>query len=194
MASQGPNSPGTIADDAAVGVLTWSTPSNAATSDNAYAFAGNGYGSNQATHYLKVTNLGFSIPSGSSIDGVEVAIERKGSHASAARCVKDSVVKLVKAGSVSGDNKAATGTLWPTSDASANYGGVSDLWGLSLSVDDVNSSTFGAVLSANVLSDYGKTTIFAYVDHITVTITYTEGGGGASGIPKQQMHYARQRR
>lgn len=37
MASEGPNNPGTMADDAAVGTLAWSNPDNAKTSDDAYA-------------------------------------------------------------------------------------------------------------------------------------------------------------
>jgi hypothetical protein len=37
MASQGPNSPGTMADDATVGTQAWSNPDNAKISDNVYA-------------------------------------------------------------------------------------------------------------------------------------------------------------
>ena len=40
MASEGPNNPGTMADDNAVGSITWSSPNNAKLSDNNHALSG----------------------------------------------------------------------------------------------------------------------------------------------------------
>jgi len=75
MPDTGAISPGTLADDAAVGAVAWTNPGNAASSDNAYAvFSTSGV---QQSHYLKATNFGFSIPAGATIDGVAVSIERK---------------------------------------------------------------------------------------------------------------------
>lgn len=54
-------SPGTLADDAAVGTVAWSNPSNAASSNDSYATAS---GAGGTTHYLKATNFGFAIPAG----------------------------------------------------------------------------------------------------------------------------------
>jgi hypothetical protein len=72
-ASQGPNSPGTMADDASVGTSAWSNPDNAKVSDNAYAKDT----SNILSHYLKASNFSFSIPSGATVVGIKVEIERK---------------------------------------------------------------------------------------------------------------------
>jgi len=137
------NSPGTMADDATIGILTWSNVDNAKVSDNTYATAtmsyrgevsehnimivksdgtigttNQTYGSEfssvegyysygssfdlwgetwsytdindadfgmvfsfedtwlaKISHYLKATNFGFSIPSGSTIDGIMAEVE-----------------------------------------------------------------------------------------------------------------------
>jgi hypothetical protein len=173
MPDTGAISPGTLADDAAVGAVAWSNPGNAASSNDVYAvFSTSGV---QQSHYLKATNFGFAIPTGATIDGVTVSIERKAADRLTHRHVVDSVVRLVVGGTVSGDNKADTSTFWPTPtrDYSASYGGAADLWGLTLSAADVNGADFGVVLSATSAGSIGTTS--GSVDHITVTITYTEG-------------------
>ena len=52
------------------------------------------------------------------------------------------LVKLIKGGSQSGDNKASGNSL-PTSVGNVNFGGASDLWGNTLSDSDINASNFG---------------------------------------------------
>ena len=143
MADTGATSPGTMADDATVGTKAWSNPDNAKANDDSFAstsYVGEGnpsdneikivkngsigsenkslgegwggyppssyssYGANNdlwgetwtaedinnanfgivlsikwnptISHYLKATNFGFSIPSGATIDGIVVEIER----------------------------------------------------------------------------------------------------------------------
>ena len=145
MASQGPNSPGTMADDATVGTTVWANPDNAKVSDNVYAgtpsdwysspYSDNSvkivksdgtlgttdkatgdewpssdayvsYGSSTDlwgetwtaedindvnfgavisgkdgydyvySHYLKATNFNFSIPTGATIDGILLEVEK----------------------------------------------------------------------------------------------------------------------
>ena len=194
MATAGPNAPGTMADDNAVGTITWATTGNVAASDNTYSTALITPGSIETSHYLKCTNFGFSIPSGDTINGITVDIERKASQNSGASYyIRDSGLYLVKGGTVSGTNKAATATNWPTTDASASYGGAADLWGVALTDTDVNASTFGVVLSV-VGRDRFATGQNGYVDLITITVTYTTGGGGGGlSIPVAMQSY-RQRR
>src|SRR5581483_9981120 len=145
----------------------WSSPSNAQTSDDSYAFASSGLSPGQTSHYLKATNFGFAIPNGATILGVLVEIERV---ADPFITVTDSTVKLVKAGAVSGNNKA-TATAWPTSDAYASYGGSNDLWGVALTPADVNASNFGVVISATCTGGSGAN--FVGIDHIRITVFYT---------------------
>lgn len=84
--------------------------------------------------------------------------------------VVDSVVKVVKGGTVSGDNKASA-DLWPDAPTQKSYGGAQDLWGASLTVADVNASNFGVVLSTTV-----GTGAVAKVDRVAVKFHYTLPG------------------
>ena len=76
MATQGPNSGGTFANDVTVGTIAWTTPSNAAISDGVFTAAAV-LCSTAASNYLKATNFGFSIPVGSTINGILVEIQKK---------------------------------------------------------------------------------------------------------------------
>lgn len=190
MTTSGPNSPASSSDVTnvtGVGDQAWSNPGNAATTNNTYAtFTDSSAGSN----YLKAVNFGFAVPSGATINGITVEIERKANVSAGggggAR-ITDLNVKLVKGGTVSGSNKASA-TRWTTSEAYFTYGGAADLWGLTLTDADVNASNFGVVLSVvGNLADGSET---GSVDHIRMTVTYTGGAGGAT---KQFVHYARLR-
>jgi len=170
--SVGPSNPGTTADDATVGSATWSNPNNSQSSNNWYATAT--IADNGASHYLKATNFGFSIPTNSTINGILVGIERK--MESSSNVVKDSAVKIVKAdGTIGTTNKAST-TQYPTTDTYVNYGSSSDLWGETWTVADINDADFGIVLSSYVsYTDVQPTTTTVYVDHIRITVYYTAG-------------------
>jgi hypothetical protein len=168
MASQGPNNPGTIVNDASVGTIAWTNPSDAATSNNLYAYGGGGGTSN----YLKCSNFGFSIPSGATIDGITVEIEKKRTPYCT---VTDNVVSLVKNGVISGNNYRSTDN-WNLTDTYSTYGGSTDLWGLSLTSSDINSSTFGVVI--NCITAVFKGGQRPWIDHVRITVYYTESGGG----------------
>lgn len=163
MATQGPFSPSTTTDDATVGTAAWTNPNNAQVSDNVYATVAGTIGSNRISHYLKATNFGFSIPSDATINGVLVEVERKCSFATNA----DNSVKLVVGGSIVGTD-LANSNQWSTSDVYASFGSSSNLWGLSLSVSDINASNFGVAFSANA-PQQGACSI----DHIRITVSYT---------------------
>lgn len=51
-------------------------------------------------------------------------------------------IRLVEGGVISGDDKA-TGQAFNTLDATVTAGGATDLWGVTLTVDDVNAVDFG---------------------------------------------------
>lgn len=178
MSSSGPNSPGTASSPTRAGSnsLPWSSLGNVFASDNTRAqLTSSGFAASY-TDWLKVTNFGFAIPGGSTIDGVVVEIERAVSSADTGP--KDSSVQLVKGGTISSTDKASAST-WPTSDTYASYGGATDLWGLSLTDTDVNASDFGVALSVYTNTP-GKLSCAYFVDHIRITVYYTAGGGGSS--------------
>lgn len=172
------NSPGTCANDDAVGTNSWTNPDNAKASDDSYVTAPTG-GSYEQTYYLKASNFGFSIPEGATIDGILVEVERKkdvgvlGAY--------DVEVKIVKSdGSIGSENKADISTNWPTSDAYASYGASDDLWSESWDYSDINNSNFGMVISAKGRNFDTPNDI--YLDHIQITVYYTEGGAPATQI------------
>ncbi len=172
MVSQGPNSPSTAASIANGTVIVWANPNNSLASDNSYSTVAN---SGSDSEYLRVTNFGFSIPSGSTINGVVVEIEQKGS---AAFSVSDGINsltlnshKLIKSGSPVGTSKR-TNTMWSATDGYVTYGSSSDLWGTTWTIAEINDSSFGFQGSAHM---YGKSLVTASIDHIRITVHYTAG-------------------
>lgn len=122
---------------------------------------------------LRAVTFDFSsIPDGSTIDGITVAIERRFIVGGAV----DNRVQLQTAGgSFVGDNKASA-TAWPSTVGIATYGGAADTWNAGLTAAQVKTSTFGVVLSVKATAantDIG-------VDFIRMTIDYT-----APSVPSQ---------
>ena len=171
---QGAFSGSIFSDDNATGVYTFNTPSNAAASDNNRAtaaaviglFSGN-------THYLKATSFGFSIPGTANICGIEVQIEKSASNISLLATVNDNVVRLMKAGSIVGNNYA-TPSDWSTSESYFTYGGPTDLWGTTWTASDINASNFGLAFSAQIhgLIDIIAVLPVARIDHIQIKVYY----------------------
>lgn len=173
MATAGPSLPTAGANDASVGSTAWTNPGNITANDGTYAVAGVPNGG--TSQLLVGTDFDFAIPDGATINGIEVAIERKSGVGTALHI--DLAITLYQAGAVAGDNKADTGTQWLTSDAVATYGGAADTWGLSLSAADVNDAGFGvAVRCDKNINGVGN----ASVDYLTMTVHYTEAAAGGS--------------
>lgn len=166
MADTGYRSPGTMADDAAVGTIPWANPNNAKASNNTYALAAGLPFNPTYSHYLKATNFGFAIPAGATIDGIKVQIERKPGGASQ---VNDYQVRIVKWDGGIGTTDRGLPGYWSTTEAYYTYGGSSDLWGETWTPARINDVDFGAALSV-----YLEILGIAYVDHIRIKVYYTE--------------------
>ena len=163
----GAYSPGTMADDNAVGTITWNNPNNAKVSDNSDATAS--MTSEATSHYLKATNFGFTIPVGATIDGIIVEIERAYGTTTTGK-IRDSEIKIVKAdGSISTTN-LSTATELPSSDTYKDYGGPTNLWGETWSAENINHANFGVAIA---VEEYNADSRQANVDHIRITIYYT---------------------
>jgi len=142
---------------------------------------------------FKITGLGFAVPSGATINGVQVSALRGTNRANA---VSDVTVKLLKAGTASGNNKAAVG-FWPQTlynvytvpttgqGVAQNYGSNTDLWGNTLGPSDVNDTNFGVEFVCNQGST--RTTTAAIVFPITVTVYYTISSSDISGSVYAQV-------
>lgn len=151
-----------------VGSITWNNTNNIFTSDNSKALSDN-LNNGDITYYLTATNFGFTIPTGASIDGIQVSIERDDN--SGVGGIKDNSVKLIKNGVISGNDLAA-GATWPNSDAVKTYGNATNIWGLTWTESDINSSNFGIAVSAQRTSGGGTNN--ASIDNISITIYYTD--------------------
>lgn len=163
---------GTQANDTTVGTVAWSDMGNVNASDNTYAVATSIPASTGISNYLKLTNFGFNVPTDATITDVFVVIERKASVLSA---IRDNSIRLVVGGTITG-NDLATTNFWGTSDGYANYGGSpSSVWGVSLSPSDVNSTTFGVVISAK--NTHASNAADASIDLVTVTVVYQLAAG-----------------
>jgi len=166
--SSGLLNPSAGTDSNAVGTIAWSNPSNIKASDNVRATAN--LSGTSITHYIKASGFGFTIPPGATILGIKVGVERSRTGGSTGE-VKDSQVKIIRGDASLGSvNKANTSTNWQTTDTSASYGGVSDLWGENWSPADINSVNFGVALV--VTGSSGSTNRVANVDNIVITVTY----------------------
>ena len=163
---------GTAADDAAVGTLTWADPSNAVGSGTgSYAtVTTEGSSGSEYSHYLKVTNYGFSIPAGATINGVQVRIRAVGVVENSGDWAWDKVRLVNDSGTVGTANKA-TGNL-PTVASLVTFGGSADTWSgeaTAINWNDVDSGAAIAVGTTPAVSGVNT----AYLDYVEITVTYT---------------------
>lgn len=156
--------PGTGTSDASIGTVAWTNPGRITVSNDSSASAS----SAGTTQYLRGSNFGFSLPSQSTILGIEVRVERQAPGAS----VVDGTIRIFDAsGNPVGDNKSA-GAAWTTSstDEIVTFGGPTDPWGLTLAEADVEDVDFGVGVSAVI------TTPLPFVDAISMKLHYTFPG------------------
>jgi PKD repeat protein len=171
----------TAADDSSIGMVAWTSVNNSLTQNDQYASAG--LTKNEVSHYLKVTNFGFVIPDGATIQGIVVGIDRYGgSGIGNGHQISDYSIRLVKGGTINGTDKSAA-AIWPASDTDTyvSYGNSTDVWGLNWTPADINGSGFGAVVSA--IKGNGNSARTAYVDHIQITVYYTLVATASSNSP-----------
>jgi len=124
---------------------------------------------------LNTTGYGFAIPANATITGFQASIARNRSGSALAGEVQDTSLRLLKAGSPTGDNKGATSTNWPTTKTAADYGGTGDLWGVTWTPAEVNASNFGAAFAIDISAGIIGSRV-ANVDYITIAVTYTLPG------------------
>ena len=144
--------------------------SNVSTSNDSYTTAGSLItllvGN---TYYLRATNFGFSFPAYASICGVRVQIEKRANGLGLWGEITDNQVRLIKGGLIVGHNKA-TATAWSSSEVTTTYGGASDLWGTTLTTNDVNASNFGIAFSAHI--EGVVVAPDAQIDNIRIAVDY----------------------
>ncbi len=165
--SDGPRDPGAGTNETGVGTETWQNPGNITVSGSPYAEV-TLYHLHLVSNYLQGSQYGFAIPADAAITGIEVSINRMSRLRNPS--ISDNEVRLVKGGAVVGDNKAID-LPWPTTLATAVYGGPADLWGTTWTPAEVNSTNFGVALSAR-RDNNGNNDRIAVVDTMQVTVYY----------------------
>lgn len=169
MASQGPSNGGAaVSTDTDPGEFPWIDPTNVLIPDGAGTTA-TAPRDDVISDALDVTDFGFTIPNGSSIDGIELTLTKKASLVDDG--ITDWVVQLLDAGSPVGDNKRDFGVNWPNTYNAHVYGGSADTWGYAWTPAKINASGFGIRVECHIVIEAG----IAYIDAAQLTITYTEG-------------------
>jgi hypothetical protein len=179
MAVTGWKDPGTAASVDRDSKASWANPDYAKVSDSSRAqctiASGPDYGD-----WLRLTNFGFSsadIPSGATIDGIEIQIQQKGSFTN---YVKDSSIYLRKTSGQVGSN-GASASYWSTSEGYVTRGGASSLWGTTWADTDITSSNFGIDISIQTV---GGTNQYGLINDVQIRVYYTDltltiaGAGG----------------
>lgn len=170
MSLFGPLSPGTLANDASVGTVAWTSEANAGVRDEAFAEAALTLGA--SSQYLSASGFGFSVPSQLTVLGVIVEILRNGSFN---QVIGDASIRLLVGGVAVGEERAVPSDAWPSlTQRYRRYGDAVDLWGLPwLTAEQVNGTDFGVLVSATDTFDEGAGAT-AIVDHIQLTVCCTD--------------------
>lgn len=155
---------GAGAVDDSYGSLGWNNPNNITADDGNDANSG-AMGA-FTTHYLVSSSHGLSVPSGATIDGIEVRIQ---AHDAVNASGTFDRVRIVKGGSI-GSIERASGEDPSGTPADFDFGGASDLWGETWTDSDVNASGFGVAVTfiTGVFADF-------HVDAVWIKVYYTEG-------------------
>jgi hypothetical protein len=162
---QGPSGPGTAVTSGSTS-YNWTNASNALV-DNSNAATATIVGKGSLTNTLRLTNFGFSIPVGATINGILVEIRMQGSNGK----TKDQVIQLRKLSGLVGANKARSNAIWPRKSARyIRFGGSSDLWGTTWSYSDINNAAFGI----DIVAKSRKNTALARVEFVRITVTYNQ--------------------
>ena len=170
--STGWKSPGTAENITGFGANAWLNPTRATASDNSRAYcSANPPNEFVYSNYLRCSNYSIDIPEDSVVVGIEFRIEKQcEDYYHGDEIMKDTIVRLVIGGTITGSNYKSA-LAWPDAvDGTITYGGATDLWGTTISVAEVEASTFGIVLAVKMY-DTGLNT-GAYVDVIQVNVHY----------------------
>jgi hypothetical protein len=146
----------------------WTDITNAGLEDESYATFGNLDGP-MGTHtdYLLVKDFGFRIPAGTIINGIKVEVECADPNSR----TSDYSVRIVKTGTITGDEKAQ-GTPYPLVDKYITYGGSTDLWGETWDYKFIDDNQFGVAIAAQRNKNDDITTD-GRVNNIRITVYYT---------------------
>jgi hypothetical protein len=141
--------PSDFAGTATIGATAnsrWTNPSNAV-GNTPSDFAESDVDKNDSSDQLKLTNFGFNIPTGATINGITVTLVTTGSSDP----INQPGIQLTKDGSTAVGTAPTTFTQWST--GSVVIGGATNVWGTTWTAADLNSSNFGLLIQPEAGAD-----------------------------------------
>jgi hypothetical protein len=164
----GPNSANSFTTSSIPGFnQSWINSENTGASDDIYSSFGNLTGSTGSyTDYLVATHFNLNVPAGMTIKGIVVTVECSDPNDR----TSDYSVRIVKASTI-GTTERANGKPYPVTDDLMTYGDVSDRWGETWTVAEINDNNFGVAISAMRNADDGITA--GQIDNIQITVYYS---------------------
>jgi len=154
------------------GGFTWSNPANARVADGVYAAVvctASSKSSATASNSLQWTNFDFSgIPSGSTIVGIEAEDKVYASINDPNSGYGDDKTLYLRYNGSNVGNNMISAVNWPVSPGEVRtYGSSTNMWGTTLTRDQIASSTFGIYLqvaaNATMYIDYFKIRVYYYI-------------------------------
>jgi hypothetical protein len=147
--------------------VSWTNPSNAASSDNTYATA---TVTSNITHWLWCTGADFSeVPSGATITGVKIRFERKQNNLIDGG-ISTTYVQLIKGGALTGTEQTQS-ISWPAGDGvSSEIGGTGNLLGATFTEAEAIASDTGVAIAARDDAGFGTT---GSIDVVEMAFEYT---------------------
>lgn len=140
-------------------VTGWSNISNVYSSDDTWAVA------SLTTAVMAATGFGFALPTGSTILGIEIVTEYKGSGNNTSR--RELTVQITKNGSTGVGTASSFSATVTNTDQIFTVGGPTNLLGNTLTAAEVNASTFGVLLRPSNVGSYARS-----VDHVYLVVYY----------------------
>jgi len=119
------------------------------TSSLGYNYVDLSFTSVTSSSELRANTFNFSLPGGSNIDGVELILVKPALPELIQGSLIDENIRMIIGGVVSGDNKASP-LPWPNPYGLFTYGSPTDLWGNSLSRNDINNTLFGFTIKVKI--------------------------------------------
>ena len=144
----------------------WTTPAEVVSDNGVYGeITAASFDANDLSYLLKATNPSMGVPAGATINGILVEIERHYANGT----VADEDVCLTKDGSARVGDDKSTAAAFPATDAITSFGGATDLWGTTWTVDEINATTFGVLYKMKATGANAD----GFVDFIRITVYYT---------------------
>lgn len=171
MASTGFTICGTGANITGVGTQAWASPGNITADDSADA-NGDAADKSEQMNWLVGSNFGFAIPGGSTIDGIEARLQAYDTAGTNGLSDITHVV-IYKDNSTPGNDLEAGTTNVSLTPTNYDYGDSAELWGLSWTPAEINSSNFQLRISMNS-NEAGSVAGNPRVDFLAVNVHYTE--------------------